>query len=134
MLKHDGVGWGHISIGDWSDRCSYLDDVPYALLDAVEETVRTGHKTVHEFDAEGYEYTIVFGTVETYIISNKDDGTFSLVVIETNIYELAKELTDDIRSNLDAWAKWPGDISEDEISERKADFEVLCEMIEKRNK
>lgn len=54
--------------------------------------------------------------------------------LETNIYELAKELTDDIRSNLDAWAKWPGDISEDEISERKADFEVLCEMIEKRNK
>ena len=96
--------------------------------------MRFWHKTVHEFDAEGYEYTIVFGTVETYIISNKDDGTFSLVVIETNIYELAKELTDDIRSNLDAWAKWPGDISEDEISERKADFEVLCEMIEKRNK
>ena len=37
MLKHDGAGWGHISIGDWSDRCSYLDDVPYALLDAVDE-------------------------------------------------------------------------------------------------
>lgn len=134
MLKYDGAGWGHISIGDWSERCSYLDDVPYALLDAIEETARTGHKTVREFDAEGYEYTIVFGTVETYIISDKDDGVYSLVVIETSIYELAKELIDDICSDIDTWARWPGDISEDEISERKADFGVLCEMMGKRIK
>lgn len=54
MLKFDGAGWGTISISDWSDRCSYMDDVPYALLEAAEETIRTGHKTVCEFDAEGY--------------------------------------------------------------------------------
>jgi len=51
-----------------------------------------------------------------------------------HIYDLAQALIADIRSDLEAWAKWPGDILEDEIDERKADFGVLCDMIEKRVK
>ncbi len=135
MLKFDGAGWGTISIGDWSDRCSYMDDVPYALLEAVEETIRTGHKTVCEFDAEGYGYTIVFGYYETIIITtDKEDGGHSIITADVHIYDLAQALIADIRSDLEAWAKWPGDILEDEIDERKADFGVLCDMIEKRVK
>lgn len=141
MLRDDGAGWGHISIGDWSDKCCCLDDVPYDLLKAVEETTRTWHKTVREFDtfdAEDCQYTIVFGRFETYIISSKKapDGNtvYSFAVANIPITELGEELVADIRCNLGGWVKWPGAISEDEFAERKANFEALCEMIEGRIK
>ena len=36
MLDTPKYGWSHVSIGSWSDRCSYLDDVPMELLKASE--------------------------------------------------------------------------------------------------
>lgn len=139
MLKYDGAGWGRISIGDWNDKCCCLDDVPHDLLEAVEETARTWHKTVREFDtfdAADCHYTIVFGRFETYIVSNKTapDGNtvYSFTVANIPITEFGKELVADIRCNLDKWVKWPGAISEDEFAERKEDFEAICELIEKR--
>ena len=76
----------------------------------------------------------VFGYYETIIITDKEDGGHSIITADVHIYDLAQALIADIRSDLEAWAKWPGDISEDEIDERKADFGVLCDMIEKRVK
>ena len=34
MLDAPKLGWSKIHIGAWSDRCSYLDDVPMKLLEA----------------------------------------------------------------------------------------------------
>ena len=34
MLDTPKLGWSKIHIGTWSDRCSYLDDVPMKLLEA----------------------------------------------------------------------------------------------------
>lgn len=131
MLKKTGFGWGEITIGGWKDRCSYLNDVPFDLLSGVEETIRTGRKSAVWLDAEGYEYTIVFGPTDTYIITDRDDRT--LIVVDVPIETLGEELVSDIRSNIDDWAGWKGDdTTEDEFEERKLDMDVFCKIIERR--
>lgn len=133
MLKSPNAGWSRITIGDWSNRCSYLDDVPYLLLEGVEEVCRTGYPVVSKFDAEGYEYFIVIDIDTVFIITETDDG-YSLKTIEISIKGLAAELIADIRRDLDLWSEWVdyGDMSEDEKRERKKDLSALCEIIEKR--
>lgn len=135
MLKYTGYGWGEISIGNWKDRCSYLDDVPNELLGAVEEVIRTCRPSVRQFDAEGYDYIIVFGTNEVYIISNKDDNGgngFTLTAKSVSTADLAKELISDIRLDIDRWAHWHGEMSDDEFDERRLDLEAFCKVIERR--
>ena len=41
MLSTPNVGWSRITIGEWADRCSYLDDVPFMLLEAIAEAAKT---------------------------------------------------------------------------------------------
>lgn len=135
MLKYTGYGWGEISIGNWKDRCSYLDDVPNELLGAVEEVIRTFRPSVRQFDAEGYDYTIVFCMNEVYIISNKDDdggSGFTLTIENVSAIDLAKELVSDIRSDIDRWARWCGEMSDNEFDERRLDLEAFCRVVERR--
>ena len=60
----------------WSDRCSYLDDVLFLLLEGIEEALRTGNPVAARFDAEGWEYLIVFdlNASEIYQRIAKDGG------------------------------------------------------------
>lgn len=76
MLKEPKHGWSQITIGNWSDRCSYLDDVPFLLLEGMEGVCRTGNPVVAKFDAEGWEYLIVFDVYEdaVYGLHTKDAG------------------------------------------------------------
>ena len=135
MLDTPKHGWSVITIGNWSDRCSYLTDVPFQLLKAMECSCRECKPISVRFDAEGWEYIIVFDWFCTHIISEKsnEDG-FDYFSIDINRDELAKELIIDIRKNINKWAIWTdyGNMSEDEISERKKDLLVLCDILEKR--
>ena len=132
MLTTPQYGWSEIIIGDWYDRCSYLDDVPYKLLEAVDVVNRTGRPYCAKFDAEGYEYIIAFDVHETHIIHCDFEGEYHYYTIEINIKDLARELLSDIRRDLDLWAEWPFSVSEDEICERKKDLSAWCDVIEKR--
>ena len=67
MLSTPKYGWSTITIGNWSDRCSYIDDVPFMLLSAVDEVIRTRTTYSVKFDAEGYEYIIVFDEFEAIV-------------------------------------------------------------------
>lgn len=135
MLSKPDCGWSTIAIGDWSDRCSYLTDVPYDLARALELGVRTHKPTLATFDAEGWEYIIVFEWLDTHIISNKDEE-YKLYSFPVGRDQLAAEFISDIRENLDGWASWNDfdrhRMSDDEFNERKADLSVYCDMIEKR--
>lgn len=131
MLKTPWCGWSEITIGDWHDRCSYLDDVPYMLLEAVDDVNRTGRPSAVKFDAEGWEYIIVFDTWETHIISNDAEREHNYYTIEINLKDLTRELIADIRRDLDEWSKWCSD-SDYETEERKADLNAWCNVIEKR--
>jgi hypothetical protein len=131
MLKTPWCGWSEITIGNWHDRCSYLDDVPYMLLETVDDVNRTGRPSSVKFDAEGYHYIIVFDMYETHIICDSFDIGYDLHTIEINIKDLIRDLLADIRRDLDAWGKWCSD-SDYETEERKADLDAWCNVIEKR--
>ena len=72
MLSKPKYGWADITIGDWSDRCSYLTDVPFQLLEAMCRSCKNHEPVAAKFDAEGWEYTIIFDWLETHIIIEKD--------------------------------------------------------------
>ena len=132
MLKTPKYGWSRISIDDWNDRCSYLDDVPYKLLEAVDHTIRTCMPSAVKFDAEGYEYIIVFDMHYTHIIGYDFDGEYSCHTVEINLKDLTRELIADIRRDIKLWGKWYCDVSEYEAEERELDLQAWCNVIEKR--
>jgi len=132
MLKTPWCGWSEITIGSWHDRCSYLDDVPYRLLEAVDHTNRAGMPSAVKFDAEGYHYIIVFDMYRTHIICDSFEGGYNYYTIEVDLKDLIRELLEDIRRDLDAWGKWFCDVSEYEAEERKLDLSAWCNVIEKR--
>ena len=133
MLSTPKYGWSEITIGDWYDRCSdVFNDVPYELLDAVDRTNRTGMPSSVKFDAEGWEYIIVFDKYETHIIHCNFEGEYNYFTIEIYLKNLIRDLISDIRRDIGAWAAWGYDRSEDEINERKYDLAVWCDVIEKR--
>jgi len=131
MLSKPEFGWSRITIGDWSDRCSYIDDVPFMLLEAMEESCRCNKPVSVKFDAEGWWYLIIFDDFWTYIIEEADET--KLYRIEIDRDELAKELIADIRKYIDYWTEWDGYCENaDYIEERKKDILILCDVVEKR--
>lgn len=133
MLKTPKYGWSEITIGSWHDRCSdVFDDVPYRLLEAVDYTNRTSRTSSVEFDAEGWEYIIVFNTNEVHIITCDFDCNWKYNTIEISLKDLIRELLADIRKDLEEWSKWGFGRSEGEIEERKLDLQAWCNVIEKR--
>lgn len=138
MLSKPESGWSTITIGSWEDRCSYLDDVPYMLVTAIDASCRTHTPQAVEFDAEGHEYILVIGDHCTHIITDGDLG-YVYRTVEISNKELCRQVIDDIRQYLDDWAVWPSHIAcrprehEDEIGERKADLAVYCNILERRH-
>lgn len=126
MLSEPKYGWANISIGDWTDRCSYLTDVPFQLLEAMNESCKKHKPVAVEFDAEGWEYIIIFDWFKTHIITENDN--FELKTIEVNRDNLAKELVDDILRNIDEWSSWNdyGDMTERGKMQRKIMLIGLC--------
>ena len=73
MLENPKHGWVKIHLGDFCDRASYLTDVPHDLLDKFNNMFeKHGSPVAVGFDAEGWEYIIVFDWYTTYIIESKD--------------------------------------------------------------
>ena len=133
MLSEPKHGWSAITIGNWTDRCSYLDDVPFLLLKGLEKSCRTHRPVAAKFDAEGWEYIIVFDWIESYIITDKC-GKPQLISVPVGRDNIAKELVSDIRKNIDGWSAWIdyGDMPVDEREKRKKDLLMLCDILEKR--
>lgn len=132
MLSSPQHGWSNITIGNWSDRCSYLDDVPFDLLRSIWNVQATSLPYAVSFDAEGWQYIIVFDEYETHIITNKESSENKYINVKVDIDSLAKELIGDIRKSIDEWASWNdyGGMSFDEIERRKEEMLGLCNMSE----
>ncbi len=121
MLSTPKYGWSEVTIGRWSDRCSYLSDVPFSLLEAVEYVYVTRLPYALKLDAEGWEYIIVFDECETYIITDNESYDKKYINIEIDIGTIADELTKDINRDIDKWASWTdyGKMTPDEFKKRK---------------
>ena len=112
-------GWVDISIGDWSDRSSYLTDPHLDMLDAFITLYGSYNPGAVYCDAEGWEYMIVLDHYAVHIIESKD--SYKLYTIEKNIEDLAKECYYDILNNINEWSKWDTDeMTENEIKSNRA--------------
>lgn len=128
MLEKPVHGWSSISIASWSDRCSYLDDVPVILFEALEQAVATGRPIAVEFDAEGHEYTVVFSPYVTFIITETDEGYRLIVCEDSRPNNLLRELAGDVRRDIDDWVVWGyEDLNEVQMSERRAMLLAHCD-------
>ena len=88
-----------------------------------------------KFDAEGYEYIIVFDWRETHIISNNSDVGFNYASVKVDIKTLAEELVNDIRNDLNEWVDFAyRDLSDKERESLTNEFLRLCDLIERRIK
>jgi hypothetical protein len=138
MLDTPSHGWSRITIGDWSDRCSYLTDVPFDILEAMNDALYSRRPCSVKFDAEGWEYIIVFDMYDTHIISNGLDKDtleeipYFLNTTHMDLRNLAKELITDIRNDLYAWVDWEcwHPLSEEEFEIREHNLIELCNSIE----
>ena len=119
MLDAPKLGWRKIHIGAWSDRCSYLDDVPMKLLEAFVRCFRESEPQSVRFDAEGYEYILVFDTYQTCVITSKDGN--ELTVLDVDYRTLAAECITDIRRDLDAWAAFMYSDANSEVLQKRKD-------------
>lgn len=135
MIHNPKYGWATIKIGDFEDRCSYVQNVPVQLLKALDHSVRTYETSVVSIDAEGYEYIIVFDQFNTHIImEDAEVDRYSLKTINIGYRELARELIEDIRRDLKEWARWMdyGMMPENEQEERARELVSKCEILEGR--
>lgn len=107
MLTKPDCGWTTVTLGDFADRASYLTNVPDELLHALIYGIETYSPTSVQFDAEGWDYTITFRPLETYVVRVKEVP--ELFVIDMGIYEVAREVLADIEGDLDAWVQWDED-------------------------
>jgi len=104
MFTKPEHGWINLQIEDFSERASYMTDIPNECLDAFIYALQNNTPAVVFFDAEGYEFHLVASYYGSYIIVDKDNA--KLYTVSKNIYALAKELYDDIKNNLDEWTNW----------------------------
>ncbi len=125
ILINPRYGWVTVKIGDWSDRASYLTNVPLDALDAFINSYNRWQPATIKFDAEGWEYIVVIDDYYTYIIDYPHDGNFDaspvLTIVEIKKDDLAKELINDIQSNFYEWVSW----SFDDDPEERIEYQNL---------
>lgn len=109
MLSRPENGWTDITIGEWTDRASYVSDVQIDLLDCFIKVFKDNNSHCVSCDAEGWEYIIVIDLNAIHIIESKDTYeyySYDFMENNTTLKDVAKELYNDIKENLDAWSVW----------------------------
>lgn len=101
MIKNLGAEWCDFTIGDFHGAPSYITNVPVDLLDAFVQYYKNGEGFAW-FDEEGDGFSLIFTPYATYVLEEKD--TEILHKISVPVVELAKELIEDIESDIDKWA------------------------------
>lgn len=130
MLLKPKYGWSRLAIGNWSDRISYLDDAAFMLLETIIKSYEESTIQSVEFDAEGYEWKLVFDGEKVTVITEKDETEIAnLDVSRTNI---AKGIIDDIRQDVRDWVNFVyWDLDEAAQKEREDELLTLCKQLEK---
>lgn len=104
MFSTPKNGWVDITIGNWSDRASYLTNPHLDFLDAFVDILTTKVTTSVFCDAEGWIYNVVLNDYIVYIVTDKED--VSVCSCDVNMHKLVREACDDISRDIDAWSMW----------------------------
>lgn len=132
MISNPKYGWCNFKIRDFEGTPSFLTDVPIELLEAFIDLFNSG-RGIAWFDEEGTEFTLVMTPYSIYIIEEKDK-----VVLhdysEMTPKKLARELIEDIESNIVGWGAFLTIPEEDEnykseCENHKSKIVELVEML-----
>lgn len=130
MLLKPKYGWSQLEIGNWSDRISYLDDAAFMLLETIIKSYEESTIQSVEFDAEGYEWKLVFDGEKVTVITEKDETEITNLDISRT--DIAKGIIDDIRHDVRDWVNFVyWDLDEAAQKERENELLTLCEQLEK---
>ena len=130
MLLKPKYGWSRLEIGNWSDRISYLDDAAFMLLETIIKSYEEPAIQSVEFDAEGYEWTLVFDGEKVTVITEKDETEITNLDISRT--DIAKGIIDDIRHDVRDWVNFVyWDLDEAAQKEREDELLTLCKQLEK---
>lgn len=123
-------GWVNISIGNWSDRSSYLTNPHLDMLDAFITLYGSYNPGAVYCDAEGWEYIIVISFNDVFVIEQKDEN--KLITLDVRTRDLCEEVIKDIEEHLYQWSCWSYYIDKEE--ERLKDEKIIKEKIAKLRK
>lgn len=126
MFTKPEHGWTNLQLGDFSQRASYLTDIPNDCLDAFIYALHNNVPAVVYFDAEGWNFHLVSSWYRSYVIVDKDETT--VYAIDKTMFKLAKELINDIENNFDIWLGW--DMEEDYVEENKEKFKEKLNQLQ----
>ena len=83
-----------------------------------------------EFDAEGYEWKLVFDGEKVTIIPEKDET--EITNLDVSKKDIAKGIIDDIRHDVRDWVNFVyWDLDEAAQKEREDELLTLCKQLEK---
>ena len=102
-------GWADLTIGNFTCKCSYIQNIPLNILTAWNEFKNNEHCIIY-IDSEGNDNEIIVtdlgihaivyrGFIEYYDL-NKYFNTFE------QRFKLLKDLAKDIIDNIDEWVEW----------------------------
>ncbi|MCC8103566.1 MAG: hypothetical protein LIP11_15375 [Clostridiales bacterium] len=136
VLEMTGAGWCDIQIGNWCGFCSWVDDVPVILLEALRDAAEDYCIIPVEFDNEDCHYIILFRYSGGEILILEQTRADSHGRLEYNIVthtgvcvlDIAEQLIFDIRHDIDRWVAWEPGVKDKES--RKGYILSLCDSAE----
>jgi len=81
-------------------------DVPVDFLRAFQEAYRRRAPVACRFDDGESSYIVVLGWPACYVI--QEEPQTRIIELSSEIGQMAKELSHDIKTRLTFWANWPG--------------------------
>ena len=121
-------GWSQFIYHN-SMRVSYIDSMPYMLLEELIDSIKNKKDFLLVFDAEGYEYTIESSINKKNVLCllEEKDGIVSFE-IEKNFNDFAKKVLISMESDFESWLSFQT-INEEEDDENDIERNKLKELI-----
>ena len=98
-------GWSRFTF-DSQAHISYIDDMPYFLLEEIINSIEENRPFEILFDAEGYSFILSSGDkkVLTYLLVQDD---IKSIVLPFSFKDFAEAVINDIKENFEAWKCFP---------------------------
>lgn len=130
MISSPKHGWCNFDLRDFHGTPSYLTDVPVDILEAFIDLFIKG-QGIAWFSEEGTEFTLVMTPYSMFIIEEKDKPILHDYT-KINPRELAKELIEDIKKDMNGWSQFiTDDDDREEIQVHRDNIRRLIIELEK---
>lgn len=104
-------GWAELKIGNFEASVSYLTDIPFECLLAMEIANENGTDLILDFDTEGKgDIKLIADEYSTFIIQEGDPATIKQVIVSKDV--IIRCLYHQLKDNIELWADWSPDARE----------------------